>query len=45
MVNIWNNLRGSNFEVKGINEVKRHLDFFVEEGSVEGCCEKTGGLN
>lgn len=45
MVNIWNKLRGSYFEVKSINEVKRHLDFFLEKGSIEGCCEKAGWLN
>lgn len=45
MANIRNNLRGSYFEVKSTNEVKRHLDLFLEKGSIEGCCEKTEGLN
>lgn len=41
MVNIWKKLWGSCSEVKSVNEVKRHLDFFLERGSIEGCCEKT----
>lgn len=32
------------FEAKSINEFKRHLDFFLEKGSIEEYCEKTGWL-
>lgn len=43
MINIWNKSWGSYFEAKSTNEFKRHLDFFLEEGSIEACCEKQDG--
>lgn len=45
MINIWNKLWGSYFEAKSINELKRHLHFFLEKGSIEGYREKTEWLH
>jgi len=42
---MWNKLWGSYFGAKIINEFKRHVDFFLEKGSIEGYCEKTGWLH